>query len=453
MHTVEVAVLDKSGNGELFLRDLALKKNDWFTVGIADLTLSANKTNGPATLLAPDKPQYSNDFDAQGRLAFYTKGQFGNGWGLTASADTREGPLDEIFSNFLDKSPEALFRRIDPDYHFPTFGDDSTVVEDAPTSGKFYVKLKKDESYGLWGNFRVGYTDNDLAHVDRGLYGGNLHYQTPGVTSFGEKRFMVDGFAAEPGTVAGRDEFRGTGGSLYWLRRQDILQGSEAVRIEIRDKDSGIVLSVKNLTPVTDYDVDYLQGRLLLTQPLESTAADNLLVHSDSTGGNPVFLVARYEFTPGVEDLNAMTFGGRAHYWIGDYVKVGVTGNRGNDAGSDESLVGADVTIRKSSNTWVKLETGRSKGSDLFTSNSQDGGFNYNTIQTPADSSTAAMAYRVDASVGLQDFNKNWRGRFTLYSQDTGGGLFSARPGRDSGHLSNRRHGGTARYRPSGAAS
>ena len=27
------------------------------------------------------------------------------------------------------------------------------------------------------------------------------------------------------------------------------------------------------------------------------------------------------------------------------------------------------------------------------------------------------MAYRVDASVGLQDFNKNWRGRFTLYNQ------------------------------------
>ena len=172
MHTVEVAVLDKSGNGELFLRDLALEKSDWFTVGIADLTLSANETSGPAELLAPDKPQYDDDMDLQGRLAFYTKGKFGNGWGLTASADTREGPLDEIFTNFLDKSPEALFRRIDPDYHYPTFGDDSTVVEDAPTSGKFYVKLKKEENYGLWGNFKIGYTDNDLAHVDRGLYGG-----------------------------------------------------------------------------------------------------------------------------------------------------------------------------------------------------------------------------------------------------------------------------------------
>ncbi|MBI1920966.1 MAG: OmpA family protein [Geobacter sp.] len=417
MHTVEVAVLDKSGNGELFLRDLDLKKNDWFTVGFADLTLSADKTTGPANLVAQDKQQYSNDFNAQGRLAFYTKGQFANGWGLTASADTREGPLDEIFSNFLKKSPEALFRRIDPDYHFPTYGDDSTVVEDAPTSGKFYLKLQKDASYGLWGNFRVGYTDNDLAHVDRGLYGGNLHYQTPGVTGFGEKRFMVDGFAAEPGTVGGRDEFRGTGGSLYYLRRQDVLQGSERVRIEVRDKDSGIVLAVKNLTPVQDYDIDYLQGRLLLAQPLDSTAADSLLVQSDSTGGNPVFLVVRYEFTPGVEDLSAMTFGGSAHYWIGDYVKLGVTGNRGNGGESEESLVGADLTLRKSANTWVKVETGRSQGTALFTTSSLDGGFNHSAIQTPADSSTVANAYRVDASVGLQDFNKNWRGKLTLYNQ------------------------------------
>ena len=31
-----------------------------------------------------------------------------------ASADTREGPMKSLFSNFLDKSPDSLFRRIDP---------------------------------------------------------------------------------------------------------------------------------------------------------------------------------------------------------------------------------------------------------------------------------------------------------------------------------------------------
>ena len=271
MHTVEVAILDKFGNGELFLRDLALKQSDWFTVGIADLTLSGNKTTGPAELLAPDRPQYSEDMSVQGRMAFYTHGKFDNGWSLTASADTREGPVDEIFSNFMDKSPDALFRRLDPDQHYPTFGDDGTVAEDAPTMGKFYVKLKKEETYGLWGNFKIGYTDNDLAHVDRGLYGANLHYQPLDTTSFGEPRFLVDGFAADPGTVAGRDEFLGTNGSLYFLRRQDILEGSERVRVEVRDKDSGMVLGVKNLTPLLDYDIDYLPG----THPPDAAPASD----------------------------------------------------------------------------------------------------------------------------------------------------------------------------------
>ncbi len=417
-HTVEVAVIDKSGNGELFLRDLELEKNDWFTVGIADLTLGGNENSGPAELLAPNKQQYSDDMDLQGRLAFYTKGKFGNGWGLTASADTREGPLDEIFSNFLDKSPESLFRRFDPDYHYPTFGDDSTVVEDAPTSGKFYVKLNKEENYGLWGNFKIGYTDNDLAHVDRGLYGGNLHFQSPDATSFGEQRYMVDGFAAEPGTVAARDEFRGTSGSLYFLQRQDLLEGSERVRIEVRDKDSGLVLGVKNLTPALDYNVDYLQGRLLLSEPLPSTADDNLLVHSDAAGGNPVFLVVRYEYTPGVEALDEMAFGGRVHYWFNDHVKVGVTASRDEETGNKNTLGGADVTIRHSAETWAKLQAGSSEGPGLATNGSLDGGFNFGTSDSLDGSEVKANAYRTDVSVGLRDFNEEWGGRISFYNQE-----------------------------------
>jgi len=418
IHTVEVAVLDKFGNGELFLRDLELKRSDWFTVGIADLTLSGNRTNGPAELLAPDKPRYSQDLSLEGRLAFYTKGKFGNGWSLTASADTREGPLDDIFSNFLDKSPEALFRRIDPDYHFPTFGDDGIVAEDAPTNGKFIVKVKKEKTYGLWGNFKIAYTDTDLAHVDRGLYGANLHYQPLDTTTFGEPRLLVDGFAADPGTVAGRDEFRGTGGSLYFLRRQDVLEGSERVRIEVRDKDSGIVLAVKNLTPVLDYDIDYLQGRILLSQPLSPTADDGLLVHTESINGHPVYLVARYEFTPGVDDPDTLAAGGRIHYWLGDHVKVGATASREEEADIETSLAGGDLTLRKSSASWIKFEAGRTKGPGIAATTSVDGGFHVGAVDSPAGNEAEASAYRVDASLGFQDIFEHGRGRVTFYLQD-----------------------------------
>jgi flagellar motor protein MotB len=418
MHTVEVAVLDEFGNGELFLRDLALHRSDWFTVGIADMTLSGNKTNGPAELLAPDKAQYSEDVSLQGRLAFYTDGKFENGWSLTASADTREGPLDEIFSNFMDKSPDALFRRMDPDYHYPTFGDDSTVTEDAPTRGKFYVKAKKDETYGLWGNFKVGYTDNDLAHVDRGLYGANLHYQPLDTTGFGEPRLLVDGFGADPGTVGGRDELRGTGGSLYFLLRQDVLEGSERVRIEVRDKDSGLILGVKNLTPVLDYDIDYLQGRILLAQPLSSTADDGLLVSSESIGGHPVFLVVRYEFTPGFDDPDTLAAGGRLHYWFNDHIKVGMTGSHNEESNIENSLGGADLTLRMSPASWIKLEAGRTKGPGVLATTSIDGGYNFGAADVSGDDEIEASSYRVDASLGFKDFFENWNGRITFYLQN-----------------------------------
>ena len=135
-HTVEVAVLDEAGNGSLYLRDLEFKRRDLFYVGVADLTLSESSSSGPAELLQGENAQQPFDSSVDGRLAFYVNGKVNEHWRLTASADTREGPLDDIFSNFLDKSPESLFRRIDPDYYYPTFGDDSVVEEMAPTPGQ-----------------------------------------------------------------------------------------------------------------------------------------------------------------------------------------------------------------------------------------------------------------------------------------------------------------------------
>ncbi|HQS59259.1 MAG: flagellar motor protein MotB [Gallionellales bacterium 35-53-114] len=421
LHSVEVAVLDKSGNGELYLRDLELEKSDWFYVGIADVTASKSFVNGPAQLLTADSGHYDNSYALDGRLAFYTSGKFGNNWQLTASADTLEGPVGSLFSNFMQKSPDALFRRIDPDYYYPTYGDDSTTEEGAPTLGKFYVKLKKDEHYGLWGNFKVGYMDNSLAHVDRTLYGANLHFQPSEVTSFGEKRFVLDGFAAQPGTVAGRDEYRGTGGSLYYLRHQDIMSGSERARIEIRDKASGMVVAVKNLTPVLDYSIDYLQGRVLLSAPLSAVASDDLLIVSDLGGGNEAYLVVRYEYSTGFEEVSNLSTGGRTHYWLGDHVKLGVTSNKSSEAGNESSLNAADITFRKSAETWLKVEKSNSAGETSTAFGSNDGGFNFastsNTATLVAPSGGLYGANRIDTSIGFKEIYEEANGNATFYRQ------------------------------------
>jgi flagellar motor protein MotB len=427
LHTVEVAVLDEQGNGELFLRDLELERNDWFYVGMADLTFAQNDTNGPIDLYQGSEPRFDYDASSYGRLAFYLNGKFGERWKLAAGADTREEPLDELFSNFTNKSPDALFRRIDPDYHYPTFGDDSVVEEGAPTLGRFYVRLDKGENYGMWGNFDVGYMNNELAQIDRGLYGGTLHYESPHTTSFGEQKFGVDGFMAEPGTIASREEFRGTGGSLYFLRRQDVLTGSERVRIEIRDKASGIVTGVLNLRPVLDYDIDYLQGRILLAEPLSSTVGDDLLVRGNALSGDEAYLVVRYEYSPGFEEIDALSVGGQVHYWVNEHVKIGLTANTNEQGDTDSVLNGTDLTLRKSAQTWFKLQTGQSEGFLTGAVRSDDGGFGFSGYDDLSFASADASANRADISVGLDDFFAARRGRITLYGQELDAGY--AAPG------------------------
>ena len=421
-HTVEVAVVDKEGAGNLYLRDLEFENNDWFYVGMADLTIAENSVSGPIDLLQGANSTYDYDSHADGRLAFFVNGKFGDHWKVTASADTREGSVEDLFSNLMDKSPDAFFRRIDPDYYYPTFGDDSTVEEMAPTMGKFFVRVSDGDNFGQWGNFKVGYMNNELAQVDRGLYGANLHYQSETTTEFGEQRYAADVFAAEPGTVASREEFRGTGGSLYFLNRQDLLAGSERVRIEIRDKTSGIVTGVLNLTPSLDYDIDYLQGRIVLTEPLSSTSDDNLLVRSNAVSGDDAYLVVRYEYTPGFGEIDALSIGGQAHYWFGDYVKLGLTTNVNEQGDVDTSLNAADLTLRYAAESWIKFQQAKSEGLVSLPLLSGDGGFEFNSYDPAAFVNAEAEANRADISLSSNELLNFGDSQFTFYVQDVEAG-------------------------------
>lgn len=426
LHTLEVALLDDGGNGDVYLRDLKIGTDDWYTVGIADLTMGIDDTNGPARLVSQDDQHYNSETWVDGRLAFYSNGFTDNAWELTGSADTREGPLDEIFSNFMDKNPDALFRRLDEDRFQPTFGDDSTTVEDAPTSGKFYLKAEKDRTFGMWGNFEAEILDTDLAQIDRGLYGAYGHFESSSATSFGERRTQVDAFGAEPGTIAAREEFRGTGGSLFFLQHQDIVQGSERIRVEIRDLESGLVLEVNNLVAGEDYDIDPIQGRVILTSPLPATADGSALVQAGGTlAGNPVFLVARYEFTPGFDKLEEISTGGRVSHWFGDGIQLGATAHDQEQAGAEQQLAGVDLTWRDSARTWMRLERARTSGVGTTTLLSSDGGFGFQAADQPVDEDADADAWRLESAADLGDLFRGSRGNATLYLQQRDAG-FSA---------------------------
>jgi hypothetical protein len=213
------------------------------------------------------------------------------------------------------------------------------------------------------------------------------------------------------------EQFRGTGGSLYYLRHQDLLIGSERVRIEVRDKASGIVAGVVNLQPSVDYDIDYIQGRLLLSEPLASTPGDNMLVRTSGLSGDEAYLVVRYEYTPGFDELDAVAIGGQGHYWFNDHVRLGLTANSNEEGNADSSLGAADLTLRMSTESWFKVQAGRSEGLVSSPLQSDDGGFEFSGPDDLSFTDADAGAYRADLSFGIGDFFAGTEGRLTLYAQ------------------------------------
>jgi flagellar motor protein MotB len=425
-NTAEVVVVGEDGKGRVYRRNLELPKDDWFFVGIADLTVGRNKVTGPAALVTQDTQHYNNDTYTDGRIAFFTKGKIDDKWTLTGALDTYNQPIKDIFKNFDYKDTRSLFNRIDPRETWPIYGDDSTVVYDAPTQGKIFLRVEDGKSHVMWGNFKeVLGGDTQLTQFNRGLYGASGRYQSEATTGFGERRVKVEGFAADPGTVAAREDFRGTGGSLYYLRHQDLTRGSERVRIEIRDRDSGFVVAVRPLLGGVDYTLDYLQGRVLLTSVLPSLADDSQLIRAGGLSGNPAFLVVDYEYTPTSLNTDSMVYGGRGAFWVNDYLKLGITGTKQELTGGNNRLDGVDVTLRQAAGTFLKLEHGRSQGTGVGNLNSADGGFNFQQQPQVSSPNIKANATRVEGQVDLKDWGGKG-GRIGAYWQERDAGYSAA---------------------------
>ena len=382
-------------------REVDVPRNDWFFVGQGDLTFRSMQGSGPAIAVSGDPLADGNSLTS--RAAFYVKGTFGDGWKLTSSLDTGETRLADLFSNLDRKDPRQLLRRLNSNEYYTTYGDDSTLVEDAPTQGQFYLKLQRADTSLMVGNYVVNINQAELAPLDRGLFGVVLDHKSVTTTSFGERRVQFTAFASDPGTIPGRDEFRGTGGSLYFLKRQDITIGSERVRVEVRDRDTGVVLESHDLRPQEDYDVDYFQGRLTLLKPLASIAASGSTVRDSSSPGNVPVLVVRYEYTPATASLDGYTLGGRGSAWVGDKLRLGISAQSETTNSADQTLLGVDAMLRLTAGTYLKGELAQTDGPAFGQANSVDGGLSFSDIAAPGVAGHKAQAWKVEAAVNFAE--------------------------------------------------
>ena len=405
-HNVDVAVLDatgkNAGKGLEFNRSINIPSSEWFYVALADLTVG---TRFGSKHIEDVKPGEFDNVYTKGRLAFYVKGKIKGRYLLTAAADTGEGRIQDILKGLDAKDPKQFLSRIDPDDYYPVYGDDSTSVEDAPTRGKFYIRFERGDSRVMWGNFKTHITGTQFLRNERALYGANAVYRSEQSTEFGERKSEVNLYAAQPGTLPQRDVLKGTGGSAYFLKHQDITTGSETISVEVRDATTGQIISRRTLRAGFDYDIDYVQGLVILKSPLSSTVADGDVVRDGALGGANQYLIVNYEFSPTARDADGYSIGGRAQQWLGDKVRVGVTAAREKTGAANQDLLGADVKIRHSDKTFIEGEVAQSRGPGFGNSASADGGLTISDVPTSGVHGNSAMAYRVHGQASLSELS------------------------------------------------
>ena len=405
-YDIPVSIMTEKGDVYEKALSLDVKANHIFLVGLADFTAGAYDVSGNIKPLEADD-HYNEDIFIDGRLAFYLKGKIKGKYLITAQMDTQEADIKDMFKNIHKKDPRTMFRNLDPDQYYYVYGDDSTSYKDTDSQGKFYIRAEWDKSKAVWGNFNTGLTGNEFANVNRSLYGAKVQHSSMGVTKYGDNKTDLIVFASEAQSAYAHNEFEGTGGSLYYLKHRDILQGSEKVWVEVQERNSLRVADKIELIRGQDYEIDEIQGRIILTRPLSprSKMSGPSIIKDHPSDGNRVMLKVDYEFLPDEFQANQATYGARAKQWIGDFLSIGATYGHEGRSTDDYEVKGVDITLKGGKNSYIKAEfaTSESLQSNGASFASMDGGLSFKNIENNTTNGEG-NAFGLEAKVSLSDY-------------------------------------------------
>jgi uncharacterized repeat protein (TIGR01451 family) len=316
-------------------------------VGMADVTVGAVHAD-PGV----GKDAATPEDGAHGRVAFFYKGAFGPpGALMTAAYDS-----DRRLNRTADSG--RLFD-LDPlENTYPVMGDSSLRFEEAMSNSRAYLKLEKDRSYLLYGDFDPGMGDTRLAAYNRKLTGLGLHLENREGDRFGVAVARPDNaFAREVVPASGISGF-------YRLGHTPLIPGSETVSLEVHDRrNPEQVLSRQALVRGTDYDLDALAGTLLFKRPLDTFAGDFDLVE----------IVVLYEYqTTGFDSLSWNGSGRKR--WNGGRTEAGFSAfGESPDGGKDFRLFAADLLQRLPGAGAVTFEAAHSDGRPMNQGNASLG--------------------------------------------------------------------------------
>lgn len=439
--TLTVEAIDPDENVATISWPVQVTETEHFLMVLADGAISSaygndgwSTTGAELNGMTGDSTVTAGHALLHGRVAVYYKGRIKGGdlfkgYKITGHLDTaKQAAFEEFFQETLDPSRD-----------YAVYGDASEEVRDANARGKLYLLVEADDSKALVGNFKSALQGGDLFRYDRTVYGAAVDFKR----SFGSVKQEVRAFGSLGDGRLARDVnvFRATGGSLYYLRHGRLVEGGERIRIVVRDRDNGLVLSERALMRDVDYVLDTTGGRIMFKEPIASTAdgaflIDNLDASQTPLDGHPVYVEVTYEY-----ELDEGTGGAAGGVYVRDTffdtlaVGAGVIGEGRDDAGGldDYNLMGADLTWKPKKRTVLRAEVARSESSDAGNFISQDGGLSFQGLDavgtTVVDAGRGGhAAWKIEVESQLGDFARaEWAEstRVRLYAQDLDRGFSS----------------------------
>jgi uncharacterized repeat protein (TIGR01451 family) len=420
---IVVEAKDSLGNVARLRRDVRVDTSGWFVLLLADTAVgqdgalldersaTTSLTLGPAFLY--------------GRGVAYVKGRFTGptlfrDYDLTLHLDTRRFDDDVFFRDVLD-----------PDRFMPAWGDSSFEVQEARSGIPLFLELKADTSTLSVGSVRTDIVGGDLLRYQRARTGAQLTFDRGWLDPIdvGQRKADVVDPAKDPfrtrattfvagggGERHARVELMGTGGSVYFLRHERLVEGSERVAVIVRDGVTGAEIARSFKQRNVDYTIRYDEGRVLMKEPVQAFA-DGAFITNHNLGqvasGHRVFVEVEYEHRDdrrlqglaGGADVSQKMFG--LVDLGGSYVVEGR-----EDGGLAYQVGGLRARIAKDEGTFLKAELLMSQSVDAGNFVSFDGGLTYGALGQSLDTKATRVGstiYQAERAGAGFKIDGQWR--------------------------------------------
>lgn len=402
--TLTAGGMDKANFGVYFAETAAIAtdaRDDAMFTAMFDLGIGEVR-DGAGDGVRPDRDIIPEGGYVRGRTAAVFSGTIDGKYKITTVFDSNK------------RHDSNISRDTDRDRFYPTYGDNSSVTYLGDTQGRFFLDAVSPSSHLRIGNYAVTYPGADLAGVRRTLYGGLFEVNNTAATrgTAGEDHLTL--FAAKDRQLHTRVDLRAHGGSYFLMAHDNIVPGSEALRVEIRDALApDRVLAVRPLTRSIDYEIDSHTGAVRLFAPLAAFDTRNALNNAGVNGGNPVWLVAEYAYSPERGDFG--TAGARWLHWTPDGFGLGASYTRENTDGTDHTLRGIDVHFRDNDRELFRAEWAHSVAGGTPWYQSLDGGQSF--VELGNKNSSQGRAFKAEFKIpGIK--NTEWENYFARADAD-----------------------------------